>query len=82
MAIGIQSDGSMLEANVTVKNGRKKAYENKAHVVEAFKEDYIKVDLVDEDATEYKVNKKVIFVGLLLTINGLSAQKKRSHFPF
>ena len=56
MAIGIQSDGSMLEANVTVKNGRKKAYENKAHVVEAFKEDYIKVDLVDEDDHYFKLN--------------------------
>ena len=48
MAIGIQSDGESLKTTVNVKSGRKKLYENEAHVVEAFREKYIKVDLVDE----------------------------------
>ena len=56
MAIASESDGSVLETTVSVKSGRKKLYDNKAIVVEAFKEKYIKVDLVDEDDHYFKLN--------------------------
>jgi hypothetical protein len=56
MAIGSESDGSVLETTVSVKSGRKKLYDNEAMVVEAFKENYIKVDLVDEDDHYFKLN--------------------------
>ena len=56
MAIDIQSDGESLKTTVSVKSGRKKLYENLAHVVEAFHEKYIKVDLVDEDDHYFKLN--------------------------
>ena len=56
MAIGIQSDGESLKTTVNVKSGRKKLYENIAHVVEAFREKHIKVDLVDEDDHFFKLN--------------------------
>ena len=56
MAIGIQSDGESLKTTVDVKSGRKKLYENVAHVVEAFREKHIKVDLVDEDDHYFKLN--------------------------
>ena len=56
MAIGIQSDGESLKTTVNVKSGRKKLYENVAHVVEAFREKHIKVDLVDEDEHFFKLN--------------------------
>ena len=56
MAIGIQSDGESLKTTVDVKSGRKKLYENVAHVVEAFREKHIKVDLVDEDDHFFKLN--------------------------
>jgi len=56
MAIDIQSDGESLKTIVSVKSGRKKLYENIAHVVEAFHEKYIKVDLVDEDDHFFKLN--------------------------
>ena len=58
MAIGIQSDGESLKTTVNVKSGRKKLYENVAHVVEAFREKHIKVDLVDEDDHFFKLNWK------------------------
>ena len=56
MAIASESDGSVLETTVSVKSGRKKLYDNEAIVVEAFKEKYIKVDLVDEDDHYFKLN--------------------------
>ena len=56
MAIGIQSDGESLKTTVNVKSGRKKLYENVAHVVEAFREKHIKVDLVDEDDHYFKLS--------------------------
>ena len=56
MAIDIQSDGESLKTTVSVKSGRKKLYENLAHVVEAFHEKYIKVDLVDEEDHFFKLN--------------------------
>ena len=56
MAIDIQSDGESLKTIVSVKSGRKKLYENIAHVVEAFHEKYIKVDLVDEEDHFFKLN--------------------------
>ena len=56
MAIGIQSDGESLKTSVSVKSGRKKLYDNVAHVVEAFREKHIKVDLVDEDDHFFKLN--------------------------
>ena len=56
MAIGIQSDGESLKTTVNVKSGRKKLYENVAHVVEAFREKHIKVDLVDEEDHYFKLN--------------------------
>ena len=56
MTIGIQSDGKSLKTTVNVKSGRKKLYENIAHVVEAFREKHIKVDLVDEDDHFFKLN--------------------------
>ena len=56
MAMDIQSDGESLKTTVSVKSGRKKLYENLAHVVEAFHEKYIKVDLVDEDDHYFKLN--------------------------
>ena len=56
MTIGIQSDGKSLKTTVNVKSGRKKLYENVAHVVEAFREKHIKVDLVDEDDHFFKLN--------------------------
>ena len=56
MAIASESDGSVLGTTVSVKSGRKKLYDNEAIVVEAFKEKYIKVDLVDEDDHYFKLN--------------------------
>ena len=57
MAITSESSNvEVLEATVSVKSGRKKLYDNKALVVEAFKEKYIKVDLVDEDDHYFKLN--------------------------
>ena len=56
MAIGIQSDGESLKTTVNVKSGRKKVYENAAYVVEAFRDKYIKVDLVDEEDHHFKLN--------------------------
>ena len=53
---GSQSDGESLKTTVNVKSGRKKVYENEAYVVEAFREKYIKVDLVDEDDHYFKLN--------------------------
>ena len=55
-SVYIQSGGEALLTTVSVKSGRKKLYENQAHVVEAFKENYIKVDLVDEDDHYFKLN--------------------------
>ena len=74
MAIGIQSDGSVLETTVSVKSGRKKLYDNKAKVVEGFREKHIKVDLVDEDDHYFKLNwdgEKYVgnFFGTTLTCN-------------
>ena len=56
MAIGVTTDGESLKTTVSVKSGRKKLYDNEAIVVEAFKEKYIKVDLVDEDDHYFKLN--------------------------
>ena len=56
MAISAQSDGESLKTTVNVKSGRKKVYENAAHVVEAFRDKYIKVDLVDEEDHYFKFN--------------------------
>ena len=56
MAIGVTTDGESLKTTVSVKSGRKKLYDNEAMVVEAFKENYIKVDLVDEDDHYFKLN--------------------------
>ena len=57
MAIAaIRDSGESLKTIVNVKSGRKKLYENEAHVVEAFREKYIKVDLVDEDDHYFKLN--------------------------
>ena len=56
MAIGVTTDGESLKTTVSVKSGRKKLYDNEAMVVEAFKEKYIKVDLVDEDDHHFKLN--------------------------
>ena len=56
MAVDIQTDGDFIKTTVNVKSGRKKLYENIAHVVEAFREKYIKVDLVDEDDHFFKLN--------------------------
>ena len=53
---GSQSDGESLKTTVNVKSGRKKVYENEAYVVEAFREKYIKVDLVDEDDHYFNLN--------------------------
>jgi hypothetical protein len=55
-SVSIQSGGEVLLTTVNVKSGRKKLYENQAHVVEAFRENYIKVDLVDEDDHYFKLN--------------------------
>ena len=52
----LQSDGESLKTVVKVKSGRKKVYENQAHVVEAFREKYIKVDLVDEEDHYFNLN--------------------------
>ena len=54
--VSVQSGGEALLTTVNVKSGRKKLYENIAHVVEAFHEKYIKVDLVDEDDHFFKLN--------------------------
>jgi len=56
MAVDIQTDGDFIKTTVNVKSGRKKLYENVAHVVEAFREKHIKVDLVDEDDHYFKLN--------------------------
>ena len=56
MAVDIQTDGDFIKTTVNVKSGRKKLYENVAHVVEAFREKHIKVDLVDEDDHFFKLN--------------------------
>ena len=55
MAIGVTTDGESLKTTVSVKSGRKKLYDNDAIVVEAFKENYIKVDLVDEEDHYFKL---------------------------
>ena len=52
----LKSDGESLKTVVKVKSGRKKVYENQAHVVEAFREKYIKVDLVDEEDHYFNLN--------------------------
>ena len=54
--VSVQSGGEALLTTVNVKSGRKKLYENQAHVVEAFREKYIKVDLVEEDDHYFKLN--------------------------
>ena len=54
--VSVQSGGEALLTTVNVKSGRKKLYENVAHVVEAFREKHIKVDLVDEDDHYFKLN--------------------------
>ena len=51
-----QDSGEFLKTNVSVKSGRKKAYDNDAYVVEAFKNNYIKVNLDDEDDHYFKLN--------------------------
>ena len=56
MAIAVTTDGESLKTTVSVKSGRKKLYDNQALVVEAFREKYIKVDLVDEDDHYFKLN--------------------------
>jgi hypothetical protein len=56
MAIGITTGGESLKTTVGVKSGRKKLYDNEAMVVEAFKGNYIKVDLVDEEDHHFKLN--------------------------
>ena len=56
MAIAVTTDGESLKTIVSVKSGRKKLYDNQALVVEAFREKYIKVDLVDEDDHYFKLN--------------------------
>ena len=56
VSVSVQSGGEALLTTVNVKSGRKKLYENQAHVVEAFREKYIKVDLVDEDDHYFKLN--------------------------
>ena len=56
MAIVVTTGGESLKTTVSVKSGRKKLYDNEAIVVEAFKENYIKVDLVDEDDHYFKLN--------------------------
>ena len=52
----LQSDGESLKTFVTVKSGRKKVYENQAHVVEAFREKYIKVNLTDMEDHHFQLN--------------------------
>jgi len=56
MAIGVTTGGESLKTTVSVKSGRKKLYDNEAMVVEAFKENYIKVDLVDEEDHYFKLS--------------------------
>ena len=56
MAIVVTTDGDSLKTTVNVKSGRKKLYDNEALVVEAFREQHIKVDLVDEDDHYFKLN--------------------------
>ena len=56
MAIAVTTDGESLKTTVNVKSGRKKLYDNRAMVVEAFREKHIKVDLVDEDEHHFKLN--------------------------
>ena len=56
MAIAVTTDGESLKTTVSVKSGRKKLYDNEAMVVEAFKEKYIKVDLVDEEDHYFKLS--------------------------
>ena len=51
-----RDSGEFLKTAVSVKSGRKKIYENEAYVVEAFREKYIKVDLVDEDDHYFNLN--------------------------
>ena len=57
-SIGIsdESDNKLLSTTVSVKSGRKKVYEADAHIVEAFKEKYIKVNIVDEDDHHFQLN--------------------------
>jgi hypothetical protein len=54
--VTVTVDNKSLETTVSVKSGRKKLYDNRAFVVEAFREKYIKVDLVDEDDHHFKLN--------------------------
>ena len=56
MAISVTTGGESLKTTVSVKSGRKKLYDNEAMVVEAFKEKYVKVDLVDEEDHYFKLN--------------------------
>ena len=51
-----KDSGEFLKTKVTVKSGRKKAYDNNAYVVEALKNNYIKVNLDDEDDHYFKLN--------------------------
>ena len=46
MAIASESDGSVLGTTVSVKSGRKKLYDNKALVVEAFNVNYEAADKI------------------------------------
>jgi len=54
--VTLTRDLKTIETTVGVKSGRKKLYDNRAMVVEAFREKYIKVDLVDEDDHHFKLN--------------------------
>ena len=56
VSVSVQSGGEALLTTVNVKSGRKKVYENAAYVVEAFRDKYIKVDLVDEEDHHFKLN--------------------------
>ena len=54
--VTVTRDVKTIETTVSVKSGRKKLYDNRALVVEAFREKYIKVDIADEDDHHFKLN--------------------------
>ena len=54
--VTVTRDVKTIETTVSVKSGRKKLYDNRAMVVEAFREKYIKVDIADEDDHHFKLN--------------------------
>ena len=54
--VTVTRDLKTIETTVSVKAGRRKLYDNRAMVVEAFREKHIKVDLVDEDDHHFKLN--------------------------